>query len=186
MTNIIDPRKLPPNFYLISKSGVDVVSALIQWWTGLWNHSMLMRNPGKVVWQGIQIVEKPIDFYMKKDTRMDFFTIKNLPPNALIAMNKYINHRMSGPWYSQTYDFIGILGQILKQPWIHTPGLDYCSVFELAVLRSGAPFMPSEMANPIMAMAQESNPQQMHDFYVAHSDIFNYEGAYESDEGVIV
>lgn len=186
MQQITDPRTLPQNFYLISKSGVDFLSSVIQWWTGLWNHSMNSRKQGLVVWQGLQIVEKPIALYMKKYTRLDFFTIKGLTSSALSAMNEYIDKRMSGAWYSQTYDFLGIFGQILKQPWIHTPGLDYCSVFELSILRVAVPFMPKSYGDVITNQPPESNPQNLHDMYVKNPDVFSYDYYYESDEGTIV
>jgi len=186
MLNITDPRNLPPNFYLISKSGVDFLSELIQWKTGLWNHSMLMRKPDFVVWQGIQIQEKSIELYMKKYVRMDFFTLKEVNVSAIAAMNSYINKRMSGHWWTQTYDFLGIVGQAIGIPAIHTPGLDYCSVFELAVLKAGAPFLPTKSAFVINTQTPESNPQNLHDMYVNNPDVFEYEGCYESDEGVIV
>lgn len=181
---ITDPRNLPPDFYFISKSGVDLLSGLIQWKTGLWNHSMLMRTPGKVVSQGWQITETPIDGYMKKNIRMDFFTIQDINPSADAAMNNYINKRMAGRWYTQTYDFLGILGQAIGQPWIHMPGADYCSEFELLVLRAGAPFLSKRTSDLIMAQNQQSNPQNLHDMYV-QSGVFTYHGMYESDEGII-
>lgn len=184
--NILDPRGLPEDFYFISKSGVDLVSGLIQWKTGLWNHSMVMRSPGKVVWQGLQIKEKPMDLYMTKNVRMDFFTLKGDTRNVITAMNNYIDKKMKGPWYGQTYDFLGIFGQAIGLPWIHTPGLAYCSVFELSVLRAGAPFLSTAAADIIMKVPVESNPQNIHDLYSKNPDIFEYVGMYESDIGIIV
>src|SRR5665213_2551493 len=164
---IADPRLILqsecPKF--ISKSGVDLVSEIIQWKTGLWNHSMLMRTPGQVVWQGLQIVEKPISLYMKKYVRMDFFSLVETNPSAVSAMNNYINRRMAGAWYTQTYDFLGIFGQAIGVPAIHTPGLDYCSAFELAVLRAAAPFLSVANASVIMNQKLESDPQDLHDMY---------------------
>lgn len=186
MLLITDPRELKAGFYLISKSGTDFVSEVIQWKTGLWNHSMLMRDSGKVVSQGLQIKEESIESYMKKNIRMDFFTIRDFTPRALHAMNLYMNRRMAGPWYSQAYDFLGIFGQAINCPWIHMPGLDYCSEFELAVMRAGCPFFTAHAATVILNQRQTSNPQELHDMYVKNPDVFQYEGMYESDEGVIV
>lgn len=186
MQLITDPRELKAAFYLISKSGTDLVSEAIQWKTGLWNHSMLMRDSAKIVSQGWQIKEAPIDTYMKKNVRMDFFTLVDADPRAITAMNAYIYRRMAGPWYSQAYDLLGVFGQAISCPWIHMPGIDYCSEFQLAVMRAGCPFLDVKASSIIMNQSQTSNPQDLHDMYVKNPDIFNYVGMYESDEGVIV
>lgn len=185
-----DPRTIPQSKAIVfcSKcSTTDFESFMIMWKTkGMWNHSMLMRTMGKFLWQGIQITEQSMDVYMKPGVSLDFYTLIDCPPAAQAAMIAYINKKISGPWYTQTYDFIGIFGQAIGLPWIHTPGLAYCSVFELSVLRAGAPFMDADKSKIIMAQPVESDPQQMHDLYVNNPTIFNYEGRYDADEGVVV
>lgn len=184
----MDPRRIPQSKAIVwvsKASSVDFESFLIMWKTrGLWNHSMLMRTAGKFLWQGLQITEAPMEVYLKLGTSLDFFTLVDCPPQAMTAMLAYIEKKKGGHWWTQTYDFIGIFGQAIGCPWIHTPGLAYCSVFELSVLRAGAPYMDPVKAKVIMAQPVESNPQQMHDLYYLNPSIFNYEGRYDSDEGV--
>jgi hypothetical protein len=188
MQFITDPRTVDPTLSpkFISKSGVDFWSEAIEWRIGMWNHSMLMRKKGLVVWQGWQIVEKPIDLYMKHGVRLDMFSLVDINQNAIDLMNNYINSRMSGPWMSQTYDWLGILGQAIGQTWIHLPGHDYCSVFELHCLRAMVPALSANSSKVIMAQSVESNPQDMHDMYVKNPDVFFPELYYESDEGIIL
>src|SRR5665213_2498077 len=100
MIQITDPRTLPQDLYFISKDGTfDFFSWLIKLRTQAeWNHSMVMRSPGKVVSQGLQLSESPIDLYMKNGTRLDFFTLIDPSPQAIVAMNAYIDKRLSGSW----------------------------------------------------------------------------------------
>ena len=188
MIQITDPRTLPQDFYFISKDGTyDFVSYLIKLRTQAeWNHSMLMRNPGKVVSQDMQLTESPIDSYMKNGTRLDFFTLVDNNKRASDAMNAYIDKRLAGNWLSKSYDIIGIFGQLIGVPAIHTPGLDYCSVFTLSVLKAAAPFLSEKAGNIIMAQSVESQPQQLEYMYLNNPDVFNHYGIYESDAGVIV
>jgi hypothetical protein len=185
---ITDPRTLPPNFYFISKDGTfDFVSYLIKLRTQAeWNHSMLMRKPGFVVSQGMQLVEQPIDLYMKNGTRLDFFTLTNPIAQVLVAMNAYVDKRLAGNWLSKSYDILGIFGQLIGVPAIHTPGLDYCSEFTLSVLKSGTPFMSTPDSTIIMGQSVESQPQQLEYLYLNNPSIFTHYGTYESDNGVIV
>lgn len=186
MIQISDPRTLPPDFYFISKDGTfDFMSWLIKLRTqAVWNHSMVSRKPGFVVSQDLQLEEIPIDRYMKNGTRLDFFTLVNPDPNVISLMNAYIDKRLSGNWLSKSYDIIGIFGQLIGVPAIHTPGLDYCSVFALSVLREGAPSMKLSDAKVILSQTVESQPQQLEYLYLNNPQIFNHYGMYESDNGI--
>lgn len=187
---IKDPRTLPEGFYLVSKnSSTDLISFLITFRTqGEWNHSMISRTPGKFVSQGLQITESDMGTYMKNGSRLDFFTLKDINPQALKVMNDYINSRMKGPWWTQAYDFLGIVGAAIGQQWIHTPGLEYCSEFVLLVLRQAAlaNALSDKACTAILTMGQEANPEDLHLFYTSYPEIFTYVGQYDSDMGVIV
>ena len=188
MIQITDPRELPDNFYFVSKDGTfDFMSYLIKLRTQAeWNHSMIMRKPGMVVSQGLQLAEQAIDLYMKNGTRMDFFTLVNPNSQAIALMNSYIDKRLAGNWLSKSYDYLGIFGQMIGIPAIHTPGLDYCSEFTLSVLKAGAPFFSTVTSNVVMAQLPESQPQQLEYMYLNNPLVFNHYGTYESDAGVIV
>lgn len=187
MIQIKDPRELPEGFYLVSKSSsIDLVSFLIQWRTGgQWNHSMGSRAKGKFFWQGLQIREQGMESYMKRGVSLDFFTLTDINFMALKAMNYYFDKRMAGAWNTQLYDGIGIIGQALGIPWLHTPGLDYCSVLELSVMRAGADYLPIS-GSIIKAQKTESNPQDLHDMYTKNPSAFNYYGRYDADYGIDV
>lgn len=190
MLLINDPREIPqedgPLF--ISKDGTfDLISYLIKVRTQAeWNHSMLSRTKGKFVSQDLLLNEKSMDLYMRNGTRLDFFTLVDINTRAIDAMNTYVNKRLSGAWYTKGYDFLGIIGQLIGIPAIHTPGLDYCSVFTLEVLRQMAPFLSDTSARVIMSMTRQSQPQQLHDMKINHPEVFNHYGMYESDAGVVL
>lgn len=188
MLQISDPRNLPPNFYFISKDGTfDFMSYLIKLRTqAVWNHSMIMRKPGFVVSQGTQLAETRIDEYMKNGTRMDFFTLANPDPKVIDLMNAYVDKRLAGNFITKSYDYLGIFGQMIGLPFIHTPGLDYCSVLTLAILRAGAPAMNAVDNKVIMSQSVESQPQQLEYMYLNNPTTFTHYGYYESDQGIIV
>ena len=188
MIQITDPRELPNNFYFVSKDGTfDFVSYLIKLRTQAeWNHSFIMRKQGMVVSQGMQLAETPVDAYMKNGIRLDFFTLVDPNPQIIELMNAYIDKRLSGNWLSKSYDIIGIFGQLLGVPAIHTPGLDYCSVFALSCAKAGVPAMKEPAVSVINNQSVESQPQQLEYMYLNNPLVFNHYGMYESDAGVIV
>lgn len=187
---IADPRQIPQNdlpLFVFSDNTTDFISFLITWRTnGTFNHAMFTRLQGKFVWQGWSYQEGMMDTYMKKGCRLKFFKLVNQTPDTVTDLSAYVTARMKRPWWTKAYDFLGILGQAIGMPGIHTPGLEYCSVDVTAALKSIAPSLPAKDLLVIGAIPSEINPQELHDYMVSNPSVFRIYGEYEFDEGIIV
>ncbi len=93
---------------------------------------------------------------------------------------------MALPWWRKQYDWLGILGQALHLPWIHTPGLEYCSVDLLRCWKAGAMFLPAHDRTVILGIPNESSPSDLNRWAGNHPEVFNVYAEYLSDDGVVV
>lgn len=186
---ITDPRSIPQSdlpLFVFSDNTTDLISFLITWRTrGAWNHAMLALNEGKFVWQGWTYQEGKMETYMKKGSRLEFFTLVNMSPEVRILLTSYVVNKIKLPWYKKLYDWIGIFGQAIGLPKIHTPGLEYCSVDVTLALKTVAPALSPAEQYIINAIPDQINPQDLHDYFMKYPAIFRQYGEYEADEGVI-
>lgn len=189
MLEIKDPRTIVQKdlpLFVFSDSSTDIVSFLITWRTkGNWNHAMLAVNQGKFAIQSIGYTEQDMSIYMKKGARLDFYKLVNLPLGIPLFASQYVSKRLSQPWWTKMYDWIGIFGQAIGFPKIHTPGLEYCSVDVTNCLKSICRLLPKADQDVIMNIPNEVNPQQLHDIMVANPSVFVQYGSYEADEGIL-
>ncbi len=110
----------------------DLSSGLVQWmikWrtNSSWNHVMMMLWPGEFQSQGNIFSSVGIDRYMKKNSRLMFWKIKNLTGDETYIIRKRVMDRMNLPWWKRLYDYLGILGQATGLKWINNPWKPYCS-----------------------------------------------------------
>lgn len=191
---IKDPRTIQQEdlpLFVYSDNARDLISFLITWRTkGLWNHVMLEVNAGKFAWQSMSIFnsyrENDMAVYLKTGMRLDIYCLVNNTPEINLAARKYVADRLKSSWWNKSYDFIGILGQAIGLPKIHTPGLEYCSVDVTNCLKSISHLLPDYDQKIINSIPDEVNPQELHDIMVANPMVFKEYGFYESDEGIIV
>jgi len=92
-----------------------------------WNHSCLMRLPGKIVTQGNTYKEIPIDRYMNRGQIIKFWVCKDITNEERNAIMLKVNHDLKKPWHKKMYDWPGIVGQFFGLRWFNIPGLNYCS-----------------------------------------------------------
>lgn len=188
---INDPRLIPQldmPLIVLSEQKTDFVSFLIDWRTkGSWDHVMLSINQGKFVCQDFGgYHEIPMDGYLKKGGELKFVKLLNSNQEFINAFRKSVLDRLSLPWYRKTYDFLGIFGQAIGQPWIHTPGLEYCSVDVIRHLKNACQYLPLLDRNIIMAIPPESNPQYLDEVICMNPSVFSIYGQWDSDSGVII
>lgn len=187
---ISDPRLIPVQdlpLFVFSDNATDLIAFLITWRTkGIWNHSMLAHRPGLFAVQGLTYKENPMSNYLKKGCRMDFYELVNMDSFINTKIYEYISNRLRMPWYKKIYDWVGIFGQAIGLPKIHTPGLEYCSVDVTNCLKSVAQFLPELDKSVILAIPNEVNPQELHDIMVSNPKVFKEYGYYESDEGIVI
>ena len=190
MQVIQDPRRIPQSdlpLFVFSDSATDLVSFLITWKTkGNWNHVMVAGTSGKFAVQSIGYTEQHMDVYLKKGSRLDFYSLVNATPAVALAVQNYVSTRLAKPWWTKMYDWIGIFGQAIGFPKIHTQGLEYCSVDVTNCLKSITQLLPAYDAGCIVMIPDELNPQQLHDYMVLNPTVFKNYGEYESDEGITV
>lgn len=186
---INDPRLiLQPDLPLIilSNQPNSLISALIDWRTdGSHCHAMLMIDHGEVVTQGFTYKTVPIDNYMKKNGEMTFVALVNSNISFKIAFRNSVDDRLKTPWYHKMYDFLGIFGQAIGMPWIHTPGLEYCSVDVIRHLTNACGALPKSDQDVINAIPAQTNPQRFWEIIRNNPDTFAVYGRWSSDEGVI-
>lgn len=164
MKIIVDPHAIPESDYpfIVSKGGgIDPLSRLIRWRTNSWcEHSMLAINPGKVVWESASswYGEGDVQSYMTPNTCLKYYAINEINPQAVQALRDYVSNRIASPWYHKLYDWVGIMGQAVGLPKIHTPGLEYCSVDAIHALKAMAPALGGLSQKVLEIMDPEENP----------------------------
>lgn len=187
---IQDPRTILQTdlpLFVFSDSATDLIAFLITWRTkGTWNHAMLAVYQGMFTSQGWTYQSFPMDGYMKKGFRLDFYKLVNMTPKAAAAALEYTTTRLKKPWWTKMYDWVGIFGQAIGLPKVHTPGLEYCSVDVTNCLKSIAFLLPTRDCKIILRIPDEVTPQELHDYMVANPEVFCEYGNYEADEGVII
>lgn len=157
------------------------MSCLIRWRTKSWcEHSMLGIEPGKFVWESSAswYGEGKMDSYLVPNNCLKFYTLVNQTPATITALQTYVQNRINSPWYDKLYDWIGILGEAVGTPKIHTPGLEYCSVDDIHALKSIVDTLPHADQLIINSIPDEENPGYLDMVMVNAKTVFNLYGVY--------
>ena len=83
---------------------------------------------------------------------------------------KLIEKDLSAPWWRRRYDFLGIVGQLLRIRWIQSPWAKYCSERVAGYLRKVL-----KMAIPV-----RRTPSEINAIFKKHQRMIIY-GYYFSD-----
>ena len=197
MVEINDPRLLlqsqEPFIVLCNQN--DFISKAIDWRTDIkgiqpFDHAMLSINAGKFACQSMGIFnaykEIPMSQYMTKGTQLCFVQLVNNSPEFTAAFTKSVQKRLTAPWWVTQYDYLGVfVGQSLGLPWIHTPGLEYCSVDVIRHLVNACPYLPKEDQLVINAIPRQTNPEALWQIILNNPKTFLVYGMYDSSTGVI-
>ena len=182
---ITDPRAIPTSDgpMIVSKGGgLDLESRLIRWRTGSWcEHSMIFLNQGQCIWEGPPYFYGPgkMEGYMVPNVCLKFYQLGDMNPAALKILQDYVNARIAAPWWAKAYDWIGIFGEAIGFPKIHTPGLEYCSVDAIHALEAMAPALGGDSQNMISLIPAEENPGFLDNFMAQHPSIVKLYGVYQ-------
>ena len=136
-------------------------------------HAMLQRKPTMLVSQNLWFHEIPIATYMQPSLMLKFWKINNLTADEWALMDAAIDADLKAPAWHRFYNFLGIVGQALKQPWISMPGQDICSQRDVKYMRLLPRLSAVLPANP--------SPAQMDDICNAHPDLFTCVGYFWMD-----
>ena len=96
--------------------------------SGNYNHAMTMISPNYVASQnpgGYKISK--IDGYKSKRFYLKFWQPLKVTDYQLIKWREVIAQGVSAPWWQRRYDFLGIFGQLINVPKIHSPWGKFCS-----------------------------------------------------------
>lgn len=91
------------------------------------NHSMIMRYPGKLVSQAKTYSEFKVGKYMKPGQIMKFWICKDITQKERTAIMLKVAYDLGQPWHKKMYDWAGVVGQLFGARWFNIPGLNYCS-----------------------------------------------------------
>ena len=194
---ITDPRtilqSMEPTIWFCNEN--NFISEAIDWRTNIkglhpWNHAMLSINQGKFVWESMSLwnayKEGLMDIYMKEGTQLGCVQLVNNNTDFTIAFTKSVQQRLARPGLENSYDFLGVFGQLIGQDWIHTPGLEYCSVDVIRHLVNACPYLPKSDQIVINNIPRESNPESLWQIVINNPNTFSVYGIYDSTTGVIV
>jgi hypothetical protein len=128
---MINPNKIPRErmpLIVLSTLSSGFTSMWIRWFTNAsYSHIMLMLWPGEFVSQGNTFSSVPIFRYLKKNSRLKFWRIKDVTKDEKQKLYDMVANDLSGSWWSKSYDHLGIIGQFLNIRKINSPTRMYCS-----------------------------------------------------------
>lgn len=188
--NVQDPRLISQNdlpLIVLSEQKNSFISFIIDWRTkGSFDHAMLSINCGKFACQSFSgYAEVDMKDYFIKGGQLRFIKLVNGNESFNQAFRSSVLSRLASPWYHKMYDFLGIFGQAIGQPWIHTPGLEYCSVDVIRHLKNAAKNLPDHDCQLILSIPAESSPQDLDNIICAHPEVFSIYGEWEGDIDII-
>ena len=197
MTNIDDPRKIPKGNWIVFYNNLkSEISWGIDWKTNIpgvppASHAMISRKQGFFVAQEMKVFkayqEVPMEKYMIPGGQLAFIRVVNDNPAFSSAFNASIDERLASPWYVTQYDFLGVfVGQALGFPWIHTPGLRFCSVDVIRHLTNASPKLPKTDQLVINNISPEDNPEQLREITIENPPTFELDYTWDSKTGIVV
>lgn len=195
---IIDPRTIPQSaepMWVFCNESLNFISDAIDFRTNIkgihpWDHAMISINQGRFASQSMGIFnayrEVPMDQYLKKGNQLAFVQFVNSNPDFVAAFSKSVQKRLTAPWWVTQYDYLGIIGQAVGQPWIHTPGLRYCSVDVLRHAVNACPKLPKEDQLIINSIPAEISPEALWKIVLDNPSVFTIRGQWDWTTGIIV
>ncbi len=195
--DIKDPRTILENDepLLIFCNEKGFIADVIDWRTDIegvhpWDHAMLSIDQGKFCSQFMGVFnayrEIPMENYMKKGVQLGFVKLVNNNADFTAAFKKSVQKRLTARWWVTMYDYLGILGQAIGFPPLHTPGLRYCSVDVIRHLVNACPYLLKSDQLVINNIPKETNPEALWKIILSNPQTFSIYGIYDSATGVTV
>lgn len=103
---------------------------------GYYNHAMWMHRTGRVVSQDRRLIERPVADYLKGNHRIKLWSGGWTRDTRLLMQLRIALQLRNG---ERHYDWLGIIGQRLRLPWLNLPGRFYCSEHVASILRLAEP-----------------------------------------------
>lgn len=187
---IDDPRDISQKdmpLIVLSNQSNSIVAWAINWRTSSnYDHAMLCINQGEFVTQGLTYKSVPMKDYLIKGGQLKFVQLVNINDAFTQAFRASVSARLAAKWWHKIYDFPGIVGYAIGLPWIHTPGLEYCSVDVIRHIKNACGALPIHDQEVIMAIPNESSPMDLDNIIKNHPEIFKIYGIWSADIGITV
>lgn len=196
MFNIIDPRILIPSlgpWIVLYNNTTDLIAQEIDWRTNIKgidpvDHAMLSIVTDEFVWESMTLWDAykkgPMDIFMTDGGSLKFVCLVNSNPDFKDAFTKSVQQRLAHPGIENSYDYLGIIGQAIGQSWIHTPGLEYCSVDVIRHLVNACPYLPKADQLIINNIPPETNPEGLWQIILNNPSIFAVYGQWTWNMGM--
>ena len=194
-----DPRTIPTSegpWIVFYNNLNSEISWGIDWKTNIpgvpaASHAMISRKQGFFVAQEMKIFnayqEVPMEQYMIPGGQLAFVRMVNCNPAFIQAFNMSIDARLHAPWWETQYDFLGVfVGQAIGLPFIHTPGLRFCSVDVIRHLTNASPKLIKSDQLVINSISPEDNPEQLRQITIKNMATFILEYTWDSKTGLVI
>lgn len=144
------------------------------------DHAQLSKDQGRFVRQDFTgFHDIPMEDYLIPGGQLYFVELVNSNPEFVAAFRASVEARLQAPFWEKGYDYVGIFGQAIGVPWIHTPGLRFCSVDVIRHLVNACPKLPKEDQLIINNIPPESNPEGFGEIIVSNPKTFNIKYAWD-------
>lgn len=173
----IDPSTFnPTNLFLTVL--VDDLRGGIGWvikddTSGNYCHAMNIRKIGFLVSQNLWFHEIPIETYLIPSNMLKFWQVNNLTAEEYATINAAIDADLKSSAWDRFYNFLGIVGQAVKLPWISMPDQDICSQRCAKYLRL--------IPRLAIAIDEHPSPSSLDTIFNAHPELFTCIGFWWSD-----
>lgn len=121
---------------------------------GNYNHTMMLIEPNVLTSQGVLYRRVPLEKYMTGRHRLKFWQ-PDLSHFKKVRLIETIEEALNQPWWRRTYDYVGILGQLIRLRCIQNPFQSYCSERDSAYLREYIPEIPLRPSPSVLNKACE-------------------------------
>lgn len=164
---------------------VDIIAQEIDWKTNIKgidpeDHAMVSINQGEFIWESMSLWNAyrkgPMNTFMVPGGSLKFVNFVNSNPDFEAAFSKSVQKRLSRPGFENSYDFLGIFGQAIDQPWIHTPGLEFCSVDVIRHSVIACPYLPKADQMVINSIPPQTNPETLWQIILNNPQTFSIYG----------
>lgn len=138
-----------------------------------YNHAMTQRSVAMVDSQDMFYHSVPLKKYLIPANKLKFWQIKDLTEDEWQLLNKVVLADLNAPLWQRFYNYLGIVGQAVKLPWISFPGLRFCSQ-RVAIQMRNIPRIAAVLPENVSPGFEDA-------FFTSHPELFTCAGYWWSD-----
>lgn len=177
---MIDPLKITKEdcpLIVLSAHSFDWISFLIKWWTNSnVSHAMWLIDNNLVASQDLFFDTKPLTEYMVEGGHLEFWRPLFTEDNREKLFN-IINADLHKPKIKTRYDWIGIIGQIIKWDDFNNPRTTFCSE---KIMEHLMKFNLFKLLKKEMNISEHPSPKKLKTFMIQFPKLFELVGIWVS------